>query len=169
MGMRLRAKMGLATLLLGWLACAAPLRAQPAACPVQKPSVDSATVALRQGDFSKAFELYFLAARNHPGDVQAIAGQIRSLLQEGQISEASQLAESSVAENSTSAALVTAMGEVRLRQGRLSEAAEAYETSLNLDPCLARTRYDWYQLLWIESMRASGYEQLKRAYQLDPD
>lgn len=167
--MKLRAKIGTALMLLGGLVCGSALSAQQIDCPIQKPSMDPAAVAFRQGDFSKAFELYFSAARNNPNDMQAIAGQIRSLLQEGQISEASQLAESSVAANPASAELLTAMGEIRLRQGRLSEAAEAYQTSLKLDPCMARTRYDWYQLLWIESMRASGYEQLRMAHQLDPD
>ena len=166
--MKLRATIGTSLLLLGGLVSAATLSAQQVDCPIQKPSTDPAAVAYRQGDFSKAFELYFSAARNSPDNLQAIAGQIRSLLQEGQISEASQLAESSLAANPGSADLVTAMGEIRLRQGRLTEAADAYQTSLKLDPCLARTRYDWYQLLWIESMRASGYQQLKMAYQLDP-
>jgi tetratricopeptide (TPR) repeat protein len=169
MDMELRAKIGTTMLLLGGLVSVPVLSAQQLDCPIQKPSTDPAAVAFRQGDFSKAFELYFSAARNDPHDLEAIAGQVRSLLQEGQISEASQLAESSVAANPASADLVTAMGEIRLRQGRLAEAVDAYQTSLKLDPCLARTRYDWYQLLWIESMRASGYQQLKTAYQLDPD
>ncbi|HTU51477.1 MAG TPA: aspartyl protease family protein [Acidobacteriaceae bacterium] len=167
--MRLRAEIGTTVLLLGCLISVSTLSAQQVDCPVQKPSMDPAAVAFRQGDFSKAFELYFSAARNNPQDLQAIAGQVRSLLQEGQISEASQLAESNLATNPASAKLLTAMGEIRLRQGRLTEAAEAYQTSLRFDPCLARTRYDWYQLLWIESMRATGYQQLKAAYKLDPD
>ncbi|HET9100508.1 MAG TPA: aspartyl protease family protein, partial [Acidobacteriaceae bacterium] len=167
--MTLRAKIDTAVLLVGWLACASASPAQPMNCPIQNPSLAPGAVAFRQGNFSKAFELYFSAARNHPNDAQPLAGQIRSLLQEGQISEASQLAESSIAADPASAELVTAMGEIRLRQGRLTEAMEAYQTSLKLNPCLARTRYDLYQLLWIESMRASGYEQLRIAYRLEPD
>lgn len=167
--MKLRAEIGTAMLLFGWLVCASALPAQQITCPIQKPSMDPGAVAFRQGDFSKAFELYFSAARNDPHNLQAVAGQIRSLLQEGEISEASGLAESSLEVNPGSSALITAKGEIRLRQGRLTEAADAYQTSLKLDPCLARTRYDWYQLLWIESMRASGYEQLRIAYQLEPD
>jgi len=169
MDMKLRAKIDTTMLLLGCLVSVTALSAQQVDCPVHKPSTHPAAVAFRQGDFSKAFELYFSAARNNPYDLQAIAGQVRSLLQEGQISEASQLVESSVAVNPASAELLTAMGEIRLRQGRLTEAAEAYQTSLKFDPCMARTRYDWYQLLWIESMRATGYEQLRLAYQLEPD
>jgi tetratricopeptide (TPR) repeat protein len=169
MDMKLRKEIGMVTLFLGWLISVSALSAQQIACPVQKPSMDPAAVAFRQGNFSKAFELYFSAARSDPYDLQAVAGQIRSLLQEGQISEASELAESSLETNPGSPTLITAKGEIRLRQGRLSDAAEAYQTSLTLDPCLARTRYDWYQLLWIESMRATGYEQLKLAYQLDPN
>ena len=168
--MKLRAEIGTAMLLLGGLvSMPVALSAQQIDCPIQKTSTDPAVTSFRQGDFSKAFELYFSAARNDPHDLQAIAGQIRSLLQEGQISEASQLAESSLVTNPASPDLLTSMGEIRLRQGRLSDAADAYQLSLKLDPCLARTRYDWYQLLWIESMRASGYEQLKAAYQLDPN
>lgn len=167
--MKLRAEIGTAILLLGWLVSASALSAQQIDCPVQNGSTDPAVSSFRQGDFSKAFELYFSAARNNPNDLHAIAGQIRSLLQEGQISEASQLAESSLVTNPGSPDLLTSMGEIRLRQGRLSDAADAYQLSLKLDPCLARTRYDWYQLLWIESMRASGYQQLKAAYQLDPN
>lgn len=169
--MRWRAEIGTAILLLSWLGSipVAAISAQQIECRVQKPPIDPAAVAFRQGEFSKSFELYFSAARNDPHDMEAIAGQVRSLLQEGQISEASQLVESSLATNPGSADLLTAMGEIRLRQGRLTDAADAYQTSLKLDPCLARTRYDWYQLLWIESMRATAYQQLKTAYQLAPD
>ncbi len=167
--MKLRAEIGTAILLLGWLASLSAVSSQQIDCPIQKPSMNPAAVAFRQGNFSKSFELYFSDARSNPHDLQAIAGQIRSLLQEGQISEASELAESSLAANPASAELATAMGEIRLRQGRLTEAASDYQTSLKLDPCLARTRYDWYQLLWIESMHATGYEQLRMAYQLEPD
>lgn len=167
--MKLRAEIGSAMLLLGCLASVSALSAQQVACAIQKSPTDPASVAFRQGDFSKAFELYSSAAKNNPKDMQAIAGQIRSLLQEDQISEASELAENSFAAYSTSAQVATALGETRLRQGRLTDAVQAYQSSLKSDPCLARTRYDWYQLLWIESMRASGYEQLRTAYQLDPD
>src|SRR6185437_11169796 len=171
MDMSLRAEIGTAILLLGWLLSisVSVMPAQQIECPVQKLPMGPAAVAFRQCEFSRSFELYFSAARNDSHDMQAIAGQVRSLLQEGQISEASQLVESSLAPNPGSAELLTAMGEIRLRQGRLTDAADAYQTSLKLDPCLARTRYDWYQLLWIESMRATGYQQLKTAYQLAPD
>jgi hypothetical protein len=99
MDMKLRAEIGTAILLLGWLVSASALSAQQIDCPIQKSSSDPAVSSFRQGDFSKAFELYFSAARNNPNDLQAIAGQIRTLLQEGQISEASQLAESSLDES----------------------------------------------------------------------
>ncbi|MGB6305747.1 MAG: tetratricopeptide repeat protein, partial [Acidobacteriaceae bacterium] len=139
MGMKLRAEIGTAMLLLGGLvSMPVALPAQQIDCPIQKTSTDPAVTSFRQGDFSKAFELYFSAARNDPHDLQAIAGQIRSLLQEGQISEASQLAESSLVTNPASPDLLTSMGEIRLRQGRLSDAADAYQLSLKLDPCLAR-------------------------------
>jgi tetratricopeptide (TPR) repeat protein len=169
MDMKLRTEIGTAMLLLGCLVSVPALSAQQIACSIQRPSTDAAAVAFRQGDFSKSFELYSSAAKNNPKDMHAIAGQIRSLIQEGQISEASRLAEGSFAANVTSAELATALGEIRLRQGRLAAAVDAYQTSLKIDPCLARTRYDWYRLLWIESMRASAYEQLRTAYQLDPD
>jgi tetratricopeptide (TPR) repeat protein len=168
-GMKLRAETSFAMLLLSCVISVSALSAQPIPCTVQLTPMDPAAVAFRQGDFSQAFELYSSTAKNNPMDGHAIAGQIRSLMQEGQISEASVLAEGSFAANSTSAELATALGEIRLREGRLANATEAYQISLKLNPCLARTRYDWYQLLWIESMRASAYEQLRTAYHLDPD
>ncbi len=137
-------------------------------CSVQEPPTDPASLAFRQGDYSKAAELYSAAAKSNPKDMQAIAGQVRSLLEQQQVSAASDLAESSAAAHATSAVLATVLGEVRFRQGRLADAVHAYQTSLKLDPCLARTRYDTSKFLWVESLHASAYAELQTAHQLEP-
>jgi hypothetical protein len=97
--MKLRAETSLAMLLLSCVISVSALSAQPIPCPVQITPMDPAAVAFRQGDFSQAFELYSSTAKNNPMDGHAIAGQIRSLMQEGQIGEASVLAEGSFAAN----------------------------------------------------------------------
>jgi tetratricopeptide (TPR) repeat protein len=145
------------------------LFAKDISCTIQKPPTDAPFQAYTGHEYSKAFDLYSDQAKGNPDDVDAIAGQVRSLLKEQDVANAADLAESSVAKHPNSAVLQTVLGEVRFRQGRLTEAYAAYQTSLMLDPCLPRTRYEMYKMLWIESMRSSAYEQLLTAHQLEPD
>jgi cytochrome c-type biogenesis protein CcmH/NrfG len=143
--------------------------AKDISCTVQKPPTDAAFQAYTRHDYSKAFELYSDQAKTNTNDVDAIAGQVRSLLKQEEIATAADLAESSVAKHANSAVLATVLGEVRFRQGRLSNAYAAYVASLALDSCLARTRYEMYKMLWVESMRNSAYQELATAHQLEPD
>lgn len=145
------------------------LSAQQVNCTVQKAPTNPAAQAFMQHDYANALTLYSAAAKSNPKDMEAIAGQVRSLLEQQDVSAAADLAEKSVASHPPSAVLATVLGEVRFRQGRLDAALRAYQISLNLDPCLARTRYNAYKLLWIRSMYASAYAQLQAANQLEPD
>lgn len=143
--------------------------AQQVNCTVQKVPTDAAAQALLQRDYANAANLYAAAAKSNPKDMTAIAGQVRSLLGEQQVGAAADLAEKSMASHPPSAVLATVLGEVRFRQGLLDDALRAYQISLHLDPCLARTHYDAYWILWIQSMHAAAYAQLQVANQLEPD
>jgi tetratricopeptide (TPR) repeat protein len=142
--------------------------AQPINCTVKKAPTDEAAQAFLKGDYANALNLYSAAAKSNPKDVEAIAGQMRSLLEEQEVSAAADLAEKSIASHQPSAVLATALGEVRFRQGLLDDALRAYQISLQLDACSARTHYDAYRILWVKSMRGSAFAQLQAAHQLDP-
>ncbi len=156
-------------ILLVCLFFAARLQSQQVSCAVQTPPTTPAAQSFAQRDYPKAFDLYTLDVKSNPNSFDAIAGQVRSQLKQQQVSAAADIAESAVAAHAKSAVLATVLGEVRFRQGRLSDAIKEYQISLALDPCLARTRYDAYRLLWARSMRASGYSQLQAAHQLEPE
>ena len=155
--------------LLIFLFCVIRLPAQEVNCVIQKAPTDPAAQAFARHDYAKALDLYAAAAKSNPKDMEAIAGQVHSLLEEQNVSAAADVAEKSVASYPKSAVLATALGEVRFRQGRLSDAMHSYQISLQLDACLPRTRFDAYRLLWIESMHSSAYVQLQVANQLEPD
>lgn len=145
------------------------LSGQQVSCTIQKPPTNPASQAFTSKNYPKALELYTAASKSNPQDMDAIAGQVRSLLAEQQVDAASDLAEKSVAAHPKNAVLATVLSEVRFRQGRLADTFDAYRTSMALDPCLARTRYDLYRVMRIESMYASAYTQLQAAHQLEPD
>lgn len=147
----------------------AAVQAQQVACSVQQPPSDAAAQAYARQDYAKAFDLYSAAVKTNAKDLAAVAGQIRSLLREQQIDAAADLAQSSVARQGQSAVLTTVLGEVRYRQGRLADAVNTYRASMKLDPCLARTRYDLYRIMQVESMHASAYAQLQTAHLLTPN
>ncbi len=138
-------------------------------CNVQKPPTDLAFQAFTRQDYSKALELYTAAANSNPADMDAIAGQVRSLLEDQQVDSAAKLAENSFAAHPTSAVLETVLGEVRFRQGRLADTFNAFQASERLDPCLARTRYKMYRMMRVESMYNSAHLELQTAHQLEPD
>lgn len=103
--------------------------AQQVNCTVQKVPTDAAAQALLQRDYANAANLYAAAAKSNPKDMTAIAGQVRSLLGEQQVSAAADLAEKSMASHPPSAVLATVLGEVRFRQGLLDDALRAYQIS----------------------------------------
>jgi tetratricopeptide (TPR) repeat protein len=144
------------------------MHAQQVSCDLQQPPNDPAAQAFRNQDYAKAYALYAAAVKQNPHDADAVVGAVRSLLEQQQVAESAALAERSSTEQPRSAKLSTVLGEVRYRQGFLSQAVAQYQKAMQLDPCLARTRYDAYRLMRIESMDASAYHQLQVAHQLSP-
>ncbi len=152
-----------------FLAGSCVLQGQDVSCDVEHVPTDAAAKAYAQHQYSSALQLYSDEVKKNPQDTAAVAGEVRALLATNAVDAAAQIAELNVAAHPKDALLVVALGEVRFRQGDIHEAALQYDKALGLNPCLARLRYDMYQFLWMQSMRASAFKQLTVAYQLMPD
>jgi predicted aspartyl protease len=160
----------LAAVLVGstlWLpVCVVPGVADPAP---QNPDMGSATMLYRSGRFADAAARFQAVVKADPRNVQAQDGLIHSWLRAQEIDKAQAAASSAVALLPTSAALVTAMGDVQFRLGQMPEAERSYLKAEGLDannpaPYIGASRvYRSY------SLYRRAYDQLDRAHQLAPN
>lgn len=166
--MKPRLLLCLPALLLASFIPGVSVAAQQVSCDLQQPPNDPAAQAFRSKDYAKAYTLYAAAVTQNPHDEDAVVGEVRTLLLQQKVEDAAVLAEHSFAGQPRSAKLATVLGEVRFRQGLLGDAVAQYQKAIQINPCLARTRYDAYRLMRVESMDASAYHQLQVAHQLSP-
>jgi predicted aspartyl protease len=120
--------------------------------------------ALWRGRYDEA-EKYFASL---PASSAATAGMVRTQLGQHKLKEALVLAEKEVAAHPNDALLQDVLGEVRFRRGEVVEAAEAFNRSIKLDPCLGRTHYDAGRYLNMAGMYKSAQGQLEMAHKLAP-
>jgi tetratricopeptide (TPR) repeat protein len=154
----------------GLLLCPAVfVSAQSTACPaVAERTGNPADAAYSDGNYPSAEELYAKALAERPQDVELSAALVRTLLQEGKIELAATQADSGVAANPHSAAALTAVAEVELRQGRPWLAMRLLNAAKTADPCFARSHLIRSRVLRIDSMYASERAEIQRAYEIDP-
>ena len=99
---------------------------------------------------------------------EATAGVVRAHLAQRKLSEALALAQRESATHPDNALLLDALGEVRFRRGEVEEAASAFNRSLALDPCAARTHFDVSLYLNLSGSHATAQAQLDLAHKLSP-
>jgi tetratricopeptide (TPR) repeat protein len=144
--------------------------AQSTACPaVANYSVTPADTAYVNGEYASAENLYAQALTQKPQDAELSAALVRTLLHEGKSAEAATQATSSVAGNPHSAAALTALAEVQLRQGQPWLAMQSLDAAKAADPCFARSHLIRSRALRIDSMYASERAEIQRAYEIDPN
>jgi hypothetical protein len=159
-----------------------------ATCSVLKHSPPTeAGKAFLAADYSKAEGLYQAALAAHPGDVDATAGLIHTLLREQKVLEADEAvktaleamppaaatspAPASPAASATpnTAALLTLRGEVEFSQGEPWLVESTVLSSYKLDPCNPRTRLLFARLSQLNSRYATARQQILLAHQFDPE
>jgi tetratricopeptide (TPR) repeat protein len=155
----------------GLLLCPAVwVSAQSTACPaVADHAVTPADTAYLNGEYASAENLYAQALAQKPQDAELSAGLVRTLLHEGKNAEAATQATGSVAGNPHSAAALTALAEVQLRQGQPWLAMQSLDAAAAAQPCFARAHLIRSRALRIDSMYASERAELQRAYEIDPN
>jgi len=87
----------------------------------------------------------------------------------GQLDEALNIANKLVAEHPDDAALQAALGFVYYQQGRIANAVDSFNHTLQLDPCNARAHYFAWRFDSLGGQPAIGREQLELAHQLAPN
>jgi len=148
-------------------------------CPVVKHNAPSeADKAVLAADYSKAESLYRADLTAHPGDVDATAGLVRTLLREQKVldadeavttaMEAAETAKTAADAGPKSAALLTLHGEVLFRQGQPWDVEKVVLDSYKLDPCNPRTRLLFARFSEVNSKHATARQQILLAHQFDP-
>lgn len=139
----------------------------PACQPSAAPSTP-ASIAFAEGRPTDAEALYAQDLNAHAGDPSATAGLIRSLLRQGKLAQAADLANQQHAPESNSAPVLTALAELDLRKGLPWEARQLLSTALAKDRCFGRAFLIRSRIDRIDSMYASERSDLQRAYELNP-
>jgi hypothetical protein len=138
--------------------------APTASCPVVTSTPSDADMALFHGKYEDAERLYTA----EPPSAARTAGIVRTDLGLRHFDEALATIEKEVAAHPNDALLVDVLGEVRFRRGEVVQAAEAYNRSMVLDKCLARTHYDMGRFMNLNGLYLSAQKQWDKAHQLDP-
>jgi tetratricopeptide (TPR) repeat protein len=147
-----------------------PAVGQSPACPVVAASDPTpAETAYAAAQYPQAKALYEEALTAQPHNLQLSAAVVRTLLHQGDLTQAAAHAEKNLAENPNSAIALTSLASVQLHQGVPWLALETLKTAAVADPCYARIHLVRSQLLRIDSMYASERAEIQSAYAIDPN
>jgi Flp pilus assembly protein TadD len=135
---------------------------------VQHEPPTEAEKALLAADYVKAEGLFRTDLAAHPGDANATAGLVHTLLHEQKVQDAADVVQASLAAKPETPALITLRGEVELRQGTPWLAAKSANESSRLDPCNPRTYLLLSDISRINSLYATARQTLLTAHKLDP-
>lgn len=142
---------------------------QATACPsTSVPASTEADRAYSEKRYADAENLYVKALAQRPRDVGLTAALVRTLLQEGKISQASAQVSGILPDNARSAIVLTALAEVQLRQGLPWLAMKSLDAVQAVNPCYARGDLVRSRALRIDSMYASERTEIQRAFEMDP-
>ena len=144
----------------------------PAPTPVAGANIDalrSAQALLHKGKYLEAAKAFQALVDQEPSSAEARAGLMRSLLNLRRFPEALSTGEKAVAALPSSALVRATFGDVNFRMGQMSEAEQAWEASLRLDPNSARGLYGMYRLYTMLFMFKHAKEAVTRAHQLNPN
>ncbi len=133
-----------------------------------RPPANAGEKALWAEDWAAAATEYQKLLAAHPNDPAIVAGLTRAYLADWKNSEAAAVVATAHAAESNSSIMLTAAGEVSLRQGNIPMAQRQFVSAVRADPCNAQAHYDVSRIYRLMSMYESAYKQLHVAWQLDP-
>jgi predicted aspartyl protease/Tfp pilus assembly protein PilF len=137
-------------------------------CSVNRTAPNAAETAWNKGDFAPAEKLFRELLAKDASDEAAHEGLIRSLIEQDKVDDAAKDAEAWIAADPTGSMAMTALGEVRLRQGDPHEAYLLYVRAMQADLCNARAHYGIAQVDGLAGLHATAKHAIEQAYMLHP-
>jgi tetratricopeptide (TPR) repeat protein len=150
---------------------AAPAKAAASArktCTVDSLAPDPAETALNKGDYAPAEELFRDVLAKGADNAVAHEELVRALIGQDKVDAAAKDAEAWVAAGPDSSLALTALGDVRLRQGDPREAFIQFQKAAQADLCNARAYYGLAEVDGLAGRYASGKRLIEQAYALHP-
>jgi hypothetical protein len=124
--------------------------------------------ALLGGQAGEAETLYRDALSKTPHDPAQVVGLVHSLLRQQKVADAESAVNAELATAPDSVPLLTVLGEVQFREGKIAEAAGTADKAYVADRCNARVYLLRSRILRLSSMYASESKALAIAHQLSP-
>ena len=137
-------------------------------CMVNSFAPNPAETALNKGDFAPA-ELLFRALLAKSADNEAAhEGLIRALIAQNKVDDAAKDAEAWAAAAPDNSLALTALGDVRLRQGLPRDAILQFQKAARADLCNARAFYGIAEVNGLAGFHATSKLAIEQAYKLHP-
>jgi tetratricopeptide (TPR) repeat protein len=149
----------------------APAQSQQPArktCTVIKTPPNPAETALNKKEYSSAEGKFRELLAKDAKDDDAHGGLVRALIDQDKLADAAHEAEAWVASEPENSMAMTALGDLRLRQGRPREAFLQYKEAVHTDLCNARAYIGLAAVDGYAGARASRKQMIERAYSLHP-
>jgi Flp pilus assembly protein TadD len=124
--------------------------------------------ALLGGRAAEAETLYRDALSKSPHDPALVVGLVHSLLRQQKVADAESAVNTELAAAPTSVPVLTVLGEVQYREGKIAEAAGTADKAYVADRCDARVYLLRSRILRLNSMHAAESKALAFAHQLSP-
>jgi hypothetical protein len=124
--------------------------------------------ALLGGQAGEAETLYRDALSKTAHDPALVVGLVHSLLRQQKVADAESAVNAELATAPDSVPLLTVLGEVQYREGKIAEAAGTADKAYVADRCNARVYLLRSRILRLSSMYASESKALALAHQLSP-
>ena len=137
--------------------------------PAVVPPEALAAQLFRSGNYPAAAEQYKAILKTNVGDAAASAGLARVYLAQGKVAEALVAATKAVESAPALATGRTTLGDVYLRQGKLSDAEREYLTPVRAGIVDARAYYGLARISWMTSSSKRAKRMIDKAHELDPN
>jgi len=134
-----------------------------------QPEMAAADQLYRAGKFAEAEAGYQAILKADSRVLPAQVGRVRAMLRQQKIDEALDAANTALATQPSSAALLSAKGDVQFRRGEMYDAELSYLTARKLDPKEVHAYLGLARLYGSYSLYRKAYDQLQRAHEIVPD
>jgi predicted aspartyl protease len=135
---------------------------------VNSTAPNPAETALNKGDFAPAEVLFRALLAKSADNEAAHEGLVRALIEQNKVDDAAKDAEGWVTSAPASSMALTALGDVRLRQGDPRAAFVQFQKAAQADLCNARAYYGVAEIDGLAGMHASSKRMIEQAYKLHP-
>lgn len=137
-------------------------------CAVQNNPPNAAETALNKGEFKAAETLFNAMLAQNAEDKPAHEELVRTLLAQDKVADAAKNAEAWDAASPAETLAITALADVRLRQGAPNDAFTLYRQAVRADLCNARAYYGLAEVDRLAGYFAIGKGLIEQAYALHP-